>query len=118
MPSMVSTGRTCRRIPQRSAGTQLRATCAAWGADPVPWKCWLSLHDILLFPFCLELRAALGSIWAVSGRKWLSVGSWILTSFAADVRGCREQREEKGKSGRKDQRVLSGETLLKVSAEL
>lgn len=36
----------------------------------------------------------------------------ILTSFTADVRGCREQREEEGKPGRKDQRILSGETGL------
>lgn len=117
-----ATGRTCQWVPRRSASTQLKATCAALDSKPCPLErqALIILYPLLLpFPILpAELRAALGWIWAISGRKWLSVGSWILTSFTADVRGCREQQEKKGKSGRKDQRILSGETGLCLKFQL
>ena len=122
----LTTRRSCKVKPSKACKHSTEGHVCSF-REQTPLPCLLGeagfnymISSFFPFPFLnAEVRPALGWIRALSGRKRLSVGSWILTSFTADVRGCREWQEEKGKCGRKDRRGLSREAGFchKVSAE-
>lgn len=114
--------------PQKPADARPKAACAAWDSKPPSLQLLgdarfnhvRSSFFLSLF-LNAEVRPALGWIRTVSGRRWFSVGPWILTSFTADAKGCEELQKEKGKSGRTNRWILSRETgfchRISVSAE-